>query len=73
MDNPKNSFQGYKNREYLNPHRITYKSQQSQVLHKWKRSMTVLPYDLYPEMATHIGQVKVMEKQFPSQLTAFHE
>lgn len=38
-----------------------------------ERSMTVLPYDLYPEMATHIGQVKVMEKKFPSQLTGFHE
>ena len=38
-----------------------------------ERSMTVLLYDLHPEMATHIGQVKVMEKKFPSQLTAFHE
>lgn len=33
-----------------------------------ERSMTVLPYDLHPKMATHIGQVKVMEKKLPSQV-----
>jgi len=30
-----------------------------------ERSMIVLQYDLHPEMATHIGQVKVMEKKVP--------
>lgn len=38
-----------------------------------ERSMTALQYDLQPEMATHIGQVKVMEKKLSSQLTVFHE
>ena len=30
-----------------------------------ERSMTVLPYDLHREMATHIGQVKVKKRSSP--------
>lgn len=38
-----------------------------------ERSMTALQYDLHLDMATHIGQVKIMGKKFLFQLTAFHE
>lgn len=31
------------------------------------KTLQIGQYDLHPEMATHISQVKILEKKFPSQ------